>query len=64
MTSKATFISLTPDLARALVTELQAVLDGDASYFHAELLTEDGQHIGLHMSGPDDSFDLGGTGHE
>ena len=64
MTSKPIFITLSPVLARALVTELQAVLDGDASYFHAELLTEDGQHIGLHMSGPDDSPESGGSDHE
>lgn len=64
MTSKAMFISLTPDTARALVTELQAVLDGEASYFHAELVTDDGHSIGLHMSGPDDPDQLEGVGHE
>ena len=31
------FITLTPELARALIAEMQAVLDGEAAYFHAEL---------------------------
>ena len=47
------FITLTPELARALIAEMQAVLDGDAGYFHAELWTEAGQQVGLHLSGPD-----------
>jgi uncharacterized membrane protein len=58
------FITLSPELARALVAEIQAVLNGEASYFHAELWTEAGQQVGLHLSGPDDALDAGGPGHE
>ena len=58
------FITLTPELARALITEMQAVLDGEAGYFHAELGTEAGQQVGLHLSGPDDVPDAGGPNHE
>ena len=58
------FITLTPELARALITEMQAVLDGEAGYFHAELWTEAGQQVGLHLSGPDDVPDAGGPNHE
>jgi len=64
MTDRPQFITLNAELARALVTELQAVLDGEASYFHAELVTDDGQAIGFHMSGPDDPDQMGGAGHE
>ncbi len=58
------FITLTPELARALIAEMQAVLDGEAGYFHAELWTEAGQQVGLHLSGPEDALDVGVTGHE
>ena len=58
------FITLTPELARALITEMQAVLDGEAGYFHAEMCTEAGQQVGLHLSGPDDVPDAGGPNHE
>ena len=58
------FITLTPELARALITEMQAVLDGEAGYFPAELWTEAGQQVGLHLSGPDDVPDAGGPNHE
>ena len=58
------FITLTPELARALITEMQAVLDGEAGYFHAELWTEAGQQVGLQLSGSDDVPDAGGPNHE
>jgi hypothetical protein len=48
------FVTLTPELARELIAQMQAVLDGDASYFHAELLTDDGGEVSLHLGGPDD----------
>ena len=48
------FITLTPGLARAILEELQAVLDGEATYFHAELTTDSGLVVGLHLSGPQD----------
>lgn len=47
-------ITLTPGLARVLLDELQAVLDGEATYFHAELTTDSGLPVGLHLSGPQD----------
>lgn len=55
-----TFISITAGMAQALIIEMQAVLDGEASYFHAELWTEDGRQVGLHMSGPEDAIGDGG----
>lgn len=64
MTDRPQFITLNAELARALVTELQAVLDGEASYFHAELVTDEGRAIGLHMSGPDHSIEQGAPSHE
>ena len=64
MNSAHHFITLTPELARALITEMQAVLDGEAGYFQAELWTEAGQQVGLHLSGPDDVPDAGGPNHE
>ena len=64
MNSPHHFITLTPELARALIAEMQAVLDGEAAYFHAELWTEAGQQVGLHLSGPDDVPDAGGPSHE
>jgi hypothetical protein len=48
------FVTLTPELARELIAQMQAVLDGDASYFDVTLLTDDGQAISLHLGGPDD----------
>ena len=59
-----TFISITPGMARALIAEMEAVLDGEASYFHAELWTEDGRQVGLHMSSPVDVPDDGGPHYE
>ena len=59
-----TFISITPGMARALIAEMQVVLDGEASYFQAQLWTEDGRQIGLHMSAPEDEPDHGGPHHE
>lgn len=64
MNSRPQFISLTPDLARALIEEMQAVLDGDASYFHAELWTNSGLQVGVHLSGPEDVVEDGGPYHE
>ena len=55
--SRPIFITLTPDLARELIEQLQAVLDGEASYFHAELWTDDGRQVGLHLSGQADVLD-------
>ena len=59
-----TFISITPGMARALIAEMQAVLDGEASYFHAELWSEDGRQVGLHMGSLADEQDDGGPHHE
>jgi len=64
MNSRPQFISLTPDLARALTEEMQAVLDGEASYFHAELWTDSGLQVGVHLSGPEDVVEDGGPYHE
>ena len=48
------FVTLTLELAKELVTQMQAVLDGDASYFHVELLTDDGKQVFIHLGGLDD----------
>ena len=64
MNSRPQFISLTPDLARALIEEMHAVLDGEASYFHAELWTDSGLQVGVHLSGPEDVVEEGGPYHE
>ena len=64
MNSRPQFISLTPDLARALIEEMQAVLDGEASYFHAELWPDSGLQVGVHLSGPEDVVEEGGPYHE
>ena len=48
------FITLTPELAKELIAQMQAVLDGDASYFHVEMLTDDGIEVSIHLGGPDD----------
>ena len=64
MNSRPQFISLTPDLARALIEEMQAVLDGEACYFHAELWTDSGLQVGVHLSGPEDVVEDGGPYHE
>ncbi len=53
-------ISLTPELACALIAEMQAVLEGEASYFHAEVWTDTGQRVSLHLSGQADPPDVGG----
>ena len=58
------FITLTPELARALIAEMKAVLDGEAAYFHVELWTEAGQQVGLHLAGSDDAPDAGVASHE
>lgn len=47
------FIALTPELAKELIVQMQAVLDGDPSYFHVALLTDDGKEVSLHLRGPD-----------
>ena len=56
-------ISLTPELACALIAEMQAVLDGEASYFHAEVWTDTGHRVALHLSGQVAPPDLGGPLH-
>ncbi|WP_289241997.1 hypothetical protein [Delftia sp.] len=56
-------ILLTPELACALIAEMQAVLDGEASYFHAEVWTDSGQRVALHLSGQADPPDVGGPLH-
>lgn len=48
------FITLTPELAKELTLQMQAVLDGDASYFHVELLTDDGRQVSMHLGELDD----------
>lgn len=48
------FVALTPELAKELIVQMQAVLDGDANYFHVELLTDDGLAVSLHLGGPED----------
>ena len=48
------FLTLTPELAKELIVHIQSVLDGDASYFHVALLTDDGKEVSLHMGGPND----------
>ena len=48
------FVTLSPELASELIAQMQAVLDGDASYFHVELTTDDGQAVSLHLGGPED----------
>lgn len=48
------FITLTPELAKELIKQMQAVLNGDASYFHVEMLTDDGIEVSIHLGGPDD----------
>jgi hypothetical protein len=64
MSSHHQYITLTPDLARALIQEIQSVLDGVSSYFHAELWTDSGLQVGLHLSGPEDVAQEGGPFHE
>lgn len=63
MSSPTNSISLTPELACALIAEMQAVLDGEASYFHAEVWTDSGQRVALHLSGQADPPDVGGPFH-
>lgn len=64
MSRQHQFITLTEGLARTLIQEIQAVLDGEASYFHAELWTDSGQQVGLHLSGPEAVPEEGGPHHE
>lgn len=64
MSRQHQFITLTEGLARTLIQEIQAVLDGEASYFHAELWTDSGQQVGLHLSGPEAVPEEGGPFHE
>ena len=54
MTENQIFITLTPEVAKQLAEEIQAVLNGDASYFHIELWSDDHRQISLHLGGPDD----------
>lgn len=67
MNSRPQFISSDPDLARALIEEMQAVLDGEACYFHAGISscgTDSGLQVGVHLSGPEDVVEEGGPYHE
>jgi len=64
MSRQHQFITLTEGLARTLIQEIQAVLDGEASYFRAELWTDSGRQVGLHLSGPEDVPEEGGPFHE
>ena len=48
------FVNLTPEVAKELIEQIQAVLSGDASYFQVELLTDDGRQVSIHIGGPDD----------
>ena len=41
------FITLTEGLARTLIQEIQAVLDGEASYFHEELWADSARQLGF-----------------
>lgn len=54
MNSKPIFLTLSTELAKELVKQLQAVLDGDASYFHVELLSDDDRPLAIHLGGADD----------
>ena len=54
MTENQIFITLTTELAKQLAEEIQAVLTGDASYFHTELWSDDGRQVAIHLGGPDD----------
>jgi hypothetical protein len=54
MTKNQIFITLTPELAKQLAEEIQAVLNGDASYFHTELWSDDGRQISVHLGGQED----------
>lgn len=54
MPNKPIFLTLSTELAKELVKQLQAVLDGEASYFHVELLSDDDRPIAIHLGGSDD----------
>lgn len=54
MHNKPISLTLSTELAQELVKQLQAVLDGDASYFHVELLSDDDRPIAIHFGGSDD----------
>ena len=54
MHNKPIFLTLSTELAQELVKQLQSVLDGDASYFHVELLSDDDRPIAIHFGGADD----------
>ena len=47
MSRQHQFITLTEGLARTLIQEIQAVLDGEASYFHAELWADSACKLGF-----------------
>ena len=47
MSRQHQFITLTEGLARTLIQEIQAVLDGEASYFHAELWADSACQLGF-----------------
>lgn len=54
MHNKPIFLTLSTELAQELVTQLQSVLDGDSTYFHVELLSDDYRPIAIHLGGSDD----------
>jgi len=54
MDNKSIFLTLSTELAQEIVKQLRAVLDGDASYFHVELLSDDDRPIAIHLGGADD----------
>lgn len=54
MHNKPISLTLSTELAQELVKQLQAVLDGEASYFHVELLSDDDRPIAIHFGGSDD----------
>ena len=54
MHNKPIYLTLSTELAQELVKQIQAVLDGDASYFHVELLSDDDRPIAIHLGGSDD----------
>ena len=54
MSNKPIFLTLSTELAQELVNQIQTVLDGDASYMHVELFSDDDRPIAIHLGGPDD----------
>ena len=44
------FITLTPAIAATLIEHLQSVLDGESTYCHALLLTDDEQPVEIFLA--------------